>query len=252
MLVVDNRSTDETANLVIDRAERWPRLRLIPAMDRGDKAYAVNTAVAATDAAALAFTDADDIVGPGWVAAMGDALRRADFVTGPLDLDRLNPSWLVESRGRSAMEDLSWFEGLFPFARGNNYGISRAAWQVIGPLPEAAFPTEDMTLSLAAHRAGIALVGLPDAVVHYRYRTDTRSLWRQGFAYGVGRCRVVRDLADHGDPRPSRFAGWRSWLWLLAHLPAVTSSTGRAAWVWVAANRVGQIVGSFRHRILYL
>ncbi len=252
VLVVDNRSTDGTAALVEARAAEWPQLRLVSAMDRGDKAFAVNTAVDATDARSLAFTDADDIVAPGWVAAIGQGLRSAEFVTGPLDLERLNPDWLVESRGRSAETDVAWFEGLFPFARGNNYGMTRDAWEAVGPLPEAAFPTEDMALSLAAHRAGIELIGCPDALVHYRYRTDAGSMWRQGFAYGDGRCRIVRDLVDHGDARPGRFAGWRSWLWLITRLPSLATATGRVTWTWVAANRLGQVRGSLRHRVIYL
>jgi len=253
VVVVDNRSTDGTAAVVTERARSWPRLRLVTADDRGDKAYAVNTAVGATDADALAFTDADDVVGPGWIAAMGDALRRAEFVTGPLELDLLNPEWLVHSRGRRGEEaPVAVFEGLFPFARGNNYGLTRATWERVGPLPEAAFPTEDMQLSLDAHRAGIELVGVPEALVHYRYRTDPRSLWRQGYSYGAGRCRIVRDLIDHGDDRPGRFAGWRSWLWLLACLPRTLTATGRVTWTWVAANRIGQLVGSAHHRVIYL
>lgn len=252
VVVVDNRSSDDTAQLVRERAASWPRLRLTSAMERGDKAYAVNTAVATTSAAALAFTDADDIVGPGWVAAMGSALRDADFVTGPLELDRLNPDWLAASRGRSAERDVPRFEDLFPFARGNNYGLTREAWSTIGPLPEAAYPTEDMALSLAAHRAGVPLVGCADAVVHYRYRDDARSMWRQGIAYGAGRCRIVRSLIDAGERRPARFAGWRSWLWLVSRMPTLATRRGRVTWTWVAANRWGQIVGSIRQRLVYL
>ena len=123
-------------------------------------------------------------------------------------------------------------------------------------LPDYQLPSleqvRDMALSLAAHRAGVELVGCPDAVVHYRYRTDARSMWRQGLAYGNGRCRIVRDLIDHGDPRPSRVAGWRSWAWLVVNIPRLATRLGRVSWIWVAANRLGQLRGSIRYRVIYL
>lgn len=252
VVVADNASTDDTAAIVRRRAERWPALRLVDADERADKAYAVNTAVTATDAQAFAFADADDIVAEGWVTAMAEALADHEFVTGPLELERLNPDWLVASRGMSSLEPTASFEGIFEYARGNNYGLTRAAWERLGPIPEQLYPTEDMDLSLRASRMGIDLHGADRALVHYRYRTTARELWRQGFSYGIGRCRIARNLADHGEERPRRLSGARSWLWLLSHLPRLFTAQGRVGWAWVAGNRIGQVRGSIRYRILYV
>lgn len=252
VVVVDNRSTDSTADIVRARMATWPRLRLVQAMERGDKAYALNSGVATTDAAMIAFTDADDIVASGWVAAMATGLQQHDFVTGPLGLDRLNEPWLAKSRGLSVLENVSWFEGLFPFGSGNNYGVTRATWEAIGPVPEGSYPTDDMEVGLRAHRAGIELVGVPEALVHYRYRTNARLMWKQGTGYGKARCRIVRELIDNGEQRPGRFPGWRSWVWLVTRIPTLATRSGRIVWTWVAANRWGQVVGSVQHRILYL
>ena len=141
---------------------------------------------------------------------------------------------------------------MLPFVRGGNYGATRAALETIGPLPEDIFPCEDLSLSATARRAGVEITGLPEAVVHYRYRAEPSALWRQGYAYGQARCRIVRDLIDHGEERPGRFAGWRSWIWLLGKLPSLRSSNGRANWVWVAANRIGQLRGSITYRVWHL
>lgn len=253
VVVVDNRSSDDTASIVEARAATWPRLRLMAAHERGNKHYAINAILDELQTDRFAIADADDVIAPGWVAAMGEGLRAAEMVTGPLELDRLNPAWLVESRGRTgASVPLAVFDGVLPFARGGNFGFTRSALEAIGPLPEAHSPCEDLDVSAAARRAGVEIVGLPDAVVHYRYRTDTRSLWRQGFAYGRSRCRVVRDLVDHDEPRPGRFAGWRSWLWLVLKVPTLRSTEGRANWTWVAANRLGQLRGSVAHQVWYL
>ena len=59
--------------------------------------------------------DADDVIAGGWVRAMGSALDDHEFVTGPLDVDRLNPAWVVESRGRAIEAGPGDFHGVFPF-----------------------------------------------------------------------------------------------------------------------------------------
>ena len=90
VVVVDNRSSDDTAALVKARAEEWDALRIMSAHARGNKHYAINSVIHELDANRFAIVDADDIIAPGWVAAMGDGLAEAEIVTGPLELDRLN------------------------------------------------------------------------------------------------------------------------------------------------------------------
>lgn len=252
VVVVDNRSTDRTGAVAAAVSAEWDRLRVVSASAHADKSHALNVGVAATDADGFAFTDADDIVMPGWVAAAADALGKAAIVTGPLELDSLNPPWLAASRGRSMEEPGASFEGLFPMVRGTNYAMTRTAWEALGDLPLATYPVDDIDLSLRAHRAGIAIEGWAPMRVRYRYRSEVSQLWRQGIAYGRGRCRIVRKLLDAGDPRPSRIAGWRSWVWLVVSLPRLATTGGRAAWVWTLANRLGQLRGSVEHRLLYL
>jgi len=88
--------------------------------------------------------------------------------------------------------------------------------------------------------------------VHYRYRDTARVLWRQGFAYGSHRPVIAKLLKDAGRPTPPKFAGWKSWIMLVAKLPSLATREGRATWLWLAGNRVGQVVGSLRHRVVML
>jgi glycosyltransferase involved in cell wall biosynthesis len=250
VIVVDNGSTDSTAAIVETFASEFGRVRLVRATEKADKAYAIATAVEATDADALVICDADDIVAPGWLAAIGDALSTNAVVTGPNELDRLNPRWLAESRGRSIEEPVGSFSGIFPCIRGNNFGLQRSVLEKIGPLlSEGFFPVEDIEFSYRCAKAGIPIVGVPGAVVHYRYRSAARTLWRQGWAYGSGRPHIARLLRDDGRQVP-RFGGWRSWAMLLVRLPKVVTPAGRAEWSWIAGNRFGQVAGSVRHRTL--
>jgi hypothetical protein len=70
--------------------------------------------------------------------------------------------------------------------------------------------------------------------------------------YGFHRPALRRRVARAGLRPPGRFAGWRSWLWLLVHVPELRTERGRARWLWVAGNRVGQLRGSIHHRTLFL
>ena len=252
VLVVDNGSTDGTAELVHAYERRSPRIRYLLATEVPDQSFAANAGVAATDADAVVFCDGDDIVAPGWLRAMAEGLDSHLVVTGPNELDLLNPPWLADSRGRSIEGPVGSFAGIFPLVRGNSYGVRREVWAVTGPLKESYFPVADQEFSLRCWLCGIDVVGLPEAVVHYRYRDTARVLWRQGFAYGSHRPVIARLLKEAGKPTPPKFSGWKSWLMLVVKLPTLFTRGGRAAWIWIAANRFGQVVGSFRERVVML
>lgn len=252
VVVVDSASSDGTAEQV--EAYGRPlgdRLRLIRS-PRAGASLARNLGVTAARAEHIACVDADDVVAEGWLAAMGTALRTHGFVTGPLELDRLNPPWLAESRGRTMEREAPSFYGIFPYAHGCNMGVHRSLWEKVGGLDEQMIATEEIDLSLRLWLAGSPAVFEPAALVHYRYRTEARQLWRQGFRYGMCRPLVARRLVDAGGPRPSRLAGWKSWANLARQLPSAGSPEGRARLAWTAGNRLGQVVGSVRHRMVVL
>ena len=255
IIVVDNGSTDGTVSLVERYAADHSRLRVISATEKADQSYAANSAVKATTAEAVLFCDADDIVAPGWLAAMAAGLAEHDVVTGPNELDRLNPPWLANSRGRSIEAPIGTFAGIFPLVRGNNYGVRTSVWEKIGPLNDEFSEhgvLADVEFSLRCWLQGIEIVGLPGGVVHYRYREEARSLWRQGWNYGSHRPLIAKMLVDAGKPRPPKFSGWKSWAMLVLTLPKAVTRNGRARWLWIAGNRFGQVAGSIRYRTLML
>jgi len=255
IIVVDNGSTDGTADVVRRYAGMSPRIRYLLATDKANQSYAANTGAANTVAEKVLFCDADDIVAPGWLEAMADGLAHHEVVTGPNELDRLNPPWLADSRGRGIESPVGSFFGIFPLIWGNNYGVHKSVWRRIGPLTEnfgRYGVRADQEFSLRCWLNGIDIVGVPGAVVHYRYREDWRALWRQGKAYGTDRPLIAKMLKDAGKQTPPAFAGWRSWLLLVLRLPTLVTRPGRARWVWIAGNRVGQVIGSVRYRTLLL
>ncbi len=251
VIVVDNRSTDRTVEIAEGFRDRLPSLRVVAATDGAGVSYAKNVGFQHARSDLVATCDADDVVAAGWVVAMGAALQQHRFVAGPLEVDRLNPKWLADTRGRRVETGLLTFRDIFPIAPAGNVGLHRSLWESLGGFSVDAAGAEDADFSMRAWLAGERLHFEPAAVLHYRYRGDARSLWRQGRGYGRGRVWVCRELKRRNLPT-ARLYGWRSWAWLILHLPGLVSSSGRLAWLWVAANRIGQLEGSVRFRTVYL
>ena len=252
VVAVDAGSTDGTAEVVRSYAGAGPPLRVVDAPADSGPGASRNVGAAVAGGAGLAFCDADDIVAPGWVAAMGEALRHREFVTGPLELGRLNPEWVVESRGRSFADRRPVFEGLFPYASSCNLGLRRSVFERAGGFDAAWAIGEDLELSLRLWLAGAELHFEPGAVIHYRYRPTLRSTYYQSRSYGRVRPLLAEQLRRAGRPAPKRTAGLRNWVWLVRHLGLMKDRPGRAKWLWVAGQRVGNLQGSVRARRLYL
>ncbi|HZJ26314.1 MAG TPA: glycosyltransferase [Acidimicrobiia bacterium] len=252
IVVVDNRSTDGTAELAREYQRTDRRVRIVEAPERAGLCHARAVGIAAATADAIAICDGDDIVGSGWVAIMGEALRDHAVVTGPLEVDRLNARWLTETRGRPASDAPGTWFGSFPLVSGGNLGLRRDLWQTVGPFDETFIGAEDAEWSLRLATAGIPVHFEPNAVLHYRYRSEASVLWRQGNRYGFARPHLRARVAAAGLPVPSRWAGWRSWIWLLTQLPGLRARRGRARWAWVAGVRIGHVRGSLDARTLFL
>lgn len=252
VVAVDAGSTDGTAEVVRRRAGRGPRIRVVDAPAGAGPGASRNVGAEAASGTAFAFCDADDVVAEGWVAAMGDALRGHEFVTGPLELDRLNPAWIVEARGRSFADRRPVFEGILPYASSCNLGLRRPLFERAGGFDPTWRVGEDLELSLRLWLSGAEVHFEPAALVHYRYRPTLRSTYRQARSYGRVRPVLAEQLRRAGRPAPNRGAGLRNWAWLVRHLPLLTGRAGRAKWLWVAGQRLGNLEGSLRVRRLYL
>lgn len=250
IVVVDNGSHDGTG----DVARNWPLPVPLTVVreERPGISVARNAGVGAARGRSIAFCDGDDVVAEGWVAALGDALRSHAYVTGPVEIDRLNPPVLAASRGRQAAGSIPSFYGAFTYGRGCNLGVTGDALRSVGGFEEDPTFMDDIDLSLRLATREISLHFVEEAVVHYRYRPGLRALWRQGGYYGVGRVGVYRRARALGMALPGRFVGWRSYAWLVVHLGSLLRRETRAPWIWVFASRWGHVRGSLHHRTLFL
>ncbi len=242
IVVVDNCSTDATAQIVQQWAERDARVRLVEAHAGAGPSYARNVGMRACRAERVACCDADDVVAPGWVAAMVAALRDHPFVGGQLEVERLNAPWVVDGRGRAVGGGLGRY-GDIEFAHGCNLGIRRTL-ALEYPFDETLRAGEEIDLAVRLRDAGVRCAFVAGAVVHYRYRSSTFATMRQAFAYG----RVQRVLAVRAGRAAPRHRGWRRAVWLVARVPLLARRSGRIRWVWIAGVECGRLANAPRRR----
>lgn len=243
IVVVDNASTDRTAEIASGYVGGAVRVRVMSADEGRGVSYARNAGVRASTSRAVAFCDGDDVVGAGWVSAMGTALCHHELVTGPVEASVLNDDWLATTRPLGNSAGLPFF-GAIPFARGNNSGMVRSLWEQLGGYRENFEGLEDIEFSIRAASVGVSPTLVGEALVSYRYRPALAGVWRQGIFYGRGRPALAVLAETLGLEGPRRTAGLKSWAWLFARIPTLLTRSGRSGWVWVLANRIGVLRGA--------
>lgn len=249
LVLVDNNSTDGTPEVLNALADR-PNVVIGQALDGQSVAYARNAGVRLASSDRFLFCDADDLVDLRWVEQMSNGLDVHSVVTGRLDTHELNTA--TQREGRGDQSDAPTFYGLFPLAHGGNMGVTRAAWEQIGPLDESLGSVEDIEWSMRARATGHPIVRLSGAVIHYRYRQHASDLWRQGLVYGRYRPEIARRAHDRLGVRVERFAGARSWAWLAINARKIWDPKVRPQLAWVAGNRIGHVIGSIKARFIVL
>ena len=243
VIVVDHRSTDRTAEVASAHVPLRDRLQVVRVDDGHNVARARRAGVEASDADAFLFCDGDDVVAPGWLAGLVAAMQEAPLATGLVDTARLNPPALARSRGRGRGGAAPTFAG-HPFVSGCNVAVRRDAWESLHGFDEAFGGLEDIEFSLRAIVAGIPVRYVPDAVVYYRYRSTARALWRQASYYGASVPLLARRCVELGLTPPPRWAGLRSWAWLVAYLPIAWTPQHRIRWWWTLGSRIGSLRGA--------
>jgi O-antigen/teichoic acid export membrane protein/glycosyltransferase involved in cell wall biosynthesis len=257
IVVADNGSTDETADIVERFRARIPTLRLVDASDRVGAGHARNVGVDQSRGRLLLFADADDVVAPGWIAALLEALEQVDLAISRMDFDGLNPLWARATRsGHQTMGPMNWWFGgsYFPFAYGGTYAVRREWHERIGGFDVEMTASEDIDYCWRLQEAGASVRFIPEAVVHYRLRSTLSDLYSQALRYGESWPAVYKKHRPRGLPpagrKPHRIAA--EWARALRHLPLAYRKERRARLVWDVGTRVGMVRGSLKHRVLLL
>ena len=251
VIVADNGSTDDPAAVVARFQERLPNLRLIDASARPGAAFARNQGAKAARGEQLSFLDADDVAGEGWLAAIGAALERHDFVASRHDFSRLNPPAVLASRHNSQSEGLQRYISppYLPHAGGCGLGIKAWLHEAVGGFDESFLCLEDTDYCWRVQLAGYDFAFVPAAVVHYRLRETLRGAAKQAFAYGEYNVKLYRRYRAEGMGAITVWRGLRAWYYLLRSLPRLFDGRARARTVWSLVWRLGRLYGSLRYRV---
>lgn len=199
VVVVDDASTDGTASVVEGWAGAVP-ITLVRLTDRVGSGGARNAGVEVAAGSLLAFCDADDVVAPGWLAALVDAGRQHPLVGGRLDHTALNDRRRAGRRPALAADGLPVALGRWPYALGANLAVRRDLLAALGGFRPGPGGGSDVDLCVRAQLAhGVAPAWTPAAVVAYRHRAGWAGLAAQHVRWGRAARRLRRRLAvDHG------------------------------------------------------
>lgn len=246
VIVADNGSTDDLVGVIDKLALAMPGLRRVDASRGRGVSVARNVGIEAASAERVLICDADDRVSSGWVSAMCKELAEASLVSGPVETTLLS--------GRSAR----WVpidertDGLFEvwghtYGIGANLGLRRSVWEEVGGFAED-YPAgaEEIDFAWRAHDLGHRFSYVPDALIHYRIRTDLRGVLRQQYNSGRGTAMLFARFRPTDVP-PKSFArrAHHEWL-LLRRFPIRGSVDDRRRWLTLLAFEAGKLVEARR------
>ena len=250
VVVVDNRSTDATAEVAASYAERFPSVRVVSAVDGASVAYARNAGATAARGERLLFCDADDVVHPGWVRHLSAGLADADIVGGRLDVTRINSVESQSWTGHPPMDALATAMKFWPYATGANLGVRRSVWAALDGFDEGFVGGhEEVEFAWRAQEAGHTVAFVPEAVVDYRLRDDPRSVVRQRFHYG----RTYAQLYSRFQHLPIPRQSWKREAWAVAGFllsgPRELLAGHRTRWLAGLAWTLGRYRGDLAYRV---
>lgn len=252
IVVADNGCTDGTLAVVERWRPRLPPLRVAAATARRGINHARNVGAAAARGDFVAFCDADDVVGPGWLEALADAAPFADIVDGTLDLESLNGAAFVPPPPGGEPGALYIEHAFLPAVSGGNCGMWASVAEELGWDEAFTLGSSDIEFSWRAALASFRMTVAPDAVVRKRHRRRLGELARQWWNYGVSDAQLYRRFREVGMPRRGPAKVLSEWTWLVLHLPNLLRYQRRRYWISQAARRAGRIRGSIRYRVIFL
>ena len=252
LVVIDNGCTDRSLEIVERYRARLPDVVTVNASDRTGLNYARNRGVSAARGELLAFCDSDDVVSPGWLAALVTAASNADLVAGVLDGATLNNALTRAWRPGNPSEPLTIKHDFLPHAPGGNCAVWRDVLERVAWDDAFVFGSSDIEFSWRVQLAGYRLGLARGAVVHMRFRPGLGAMLRQYFAYGKSDAQLYRQFRHEGMGRATSRDAMRTWSQLLSTVTDLGSEPARGHWLRLAARHLGRVVGSVRWRVRFL
>ncbi len=255
LLVADNGCATSTLDTIDEWRSRLPELRVIDARARPGANYARNQAVDEAAGMLIAICDSDDVVTPLWLDALARGAREAELVGGHLDVELLNTPQVQAWRPSPTVDGLPSGLEFLPYVAGSNCAIWRRVYQAVGGCDEdfgGGGGGDDVDLSWRVQLAGGRIAFAPDAVVHYRLRSDLRSTVRQMTAYGISAALLYRKFRSYGAQRTPPLTIVKLWVRTFQQAPRMLRRPEtRGCWIREVSYLVGRLRGAVRHHVVY-
>ncbi len=182
LLLADNGSTDNSRIIAEQFQDKIPHLRLVDASARRGAAFARNEGVVAAQAEAVVFCDTDDVVAPGWVAAIGEALQEYQAVASCFDYTQLNDQQgqdYVKGNQATELQQL-WYPPYAYHAGGCGLGVHKSVHNALDGFDVSMPRLQDTDYCLRIQQMGIELKFIPDAVIYIRNNDNWQDVYYQG------------------------------------------------------------------------
>jgi glycosyltransferase involved in cell wall biosynthesis len=184
ILVVDNGSTDRTAEIVSSFPVQYLyEKRIGPPAAR-------NRGIGASKGELIAFTDADCIASRAWLSELVKAFEAKDVgaVAGEVvAYPTKTPAEWYAAKVRHLSPQKYLARPLLPFAAFANLAFRREVFDRIGPLDEDIPWGESTDYCTRFFReSGLQLQFAPKALIFHRHRSTSREFFRQQVRYGRG------------------------------------------------------------------
>ena len=255
LIVVDDASTDATPDVLAATARDDPRIEVLSVPERRGVNHARNAGLTAARGSKVLFCDSDDVVAEGWLSAMSQALDDWDLVFGALDERRLNPpEFRIGHHFEVETQTTTRAMGFLPRGMGCNLGVRLDVARAVGGFDDSLrYGGTDTDFCWRVQLAGHVPYYAADAVVHYRHPRTLRELARKRFLQGMQHGYLYRKFRSAGMRRRSVRSVIRHVLGVVVRAPLAWRTTrSRRRWVESLSRFAGLIVGSIRHRTLYL
>lgn len=251
VVVADNGPTVGLADLAAKFVDTIPGLRIVDAFDRSGAAHARNVGARNAAGDKIAFIDADDVAGEGWVAAIAAAIGPDRLVASRWDIDLLNrPEVRAIRRNGQATGVMDYtYPRYLPHAGGCGLGVSREVHEAVGGFDEDMGLLEDTDYCWRVQLAGYPLVFAPDALIHIRYRDDVKASFRQAYGFGKYNVLLYKRFLDRGMPRLNPTLGIERLFRHLAQAYRLLSPVSRPMWIRSLGFRLGRLSGSLAFRV---
>ncbi|MBC6480578.1 MAG: glycosyltransferase [Hormoscilla sp. GM7CHS1pb] len=247
VIISDGGSSDRTIAIAGEYQKKLPNLRIVDSSDRKGAAHGRNVGARKATGAALAFCEADDVVASDWVAAIGEALDKYDFVAGYCDIKKLNQPWAIKARTGGQLVD-GWEDGIikgqgfikYPIAGGYTIGIKRSVHEAIGGFDESIMIGDDIDYSWRVQQAGTKLHHIPAVKIHYRLRHNLADIYRQAYGFGEYSFLLYRKYLALGIISSEALPVVKTdQKFMLKDLVKIRSKDQLAAWLWKVGYQRG-------------